>query len=190
SAACPTAEEVDARGRHHDLAALVQHFHQRADDAPVRLAAGGRRAGHGEPRGQRVARPHGLEPAELIDPGRAHARRVLEKAVVEEAHHHAPGHPPARDEPAVDAGLGRLLVRVEGLRIELAREGDHALLVHGAAAQLENLALLDVLPVAHPRAPPRSRPALVSYTPPAGLLIECGPDRSWSSPPDGPRGGR
>src|SRR5437867_13393257 len=79
-------EEVHPRGGHDHLAPLIPHLHHRADDPPVRFAARGGRLGHGETGGERVARAHRLEPAQLVDARGAKARRVLEEAVVEEAH--------------------------------------------------------------------------------------------------------
>ena len=49
--------------------------------------------------------------------------------------------------------LRRVGVDVERLRVELARECDHAVLLHGPTAELDNLAFLDVLPVAHGSSP-------------------------------------
>src|SRR2546425_123446 len=43
----------------------------------------------------------------------------------------------------------------KGCGVELAGECDHPLLVEGPAAQLDDLALLDVIPVAHESSPPR-----------------------------------
>src|SRR6266498_4377991 len=171
-------EKVHAGGGHDHLAVLVPHLHDGANDPAVRLAPRGSRLRHGQTGGERVAGPHGFEPAQLVDAGGPEARRVLEEALVEEAHERAPRMPAARDEPGPDAGLGGLRVGVKGLRIELAGEAQHALLVHGVAAQLDNLARLHVIPVAHERSPPRrcgggrGGPATVSYTRPRARLIE------------------
>src|SRR5438552_3899856 len=142
-------EEVDAPGGHDHLAVLVRHFHERADDPAVRLAPRRRRLENGQSAAQGVARAHGLEPFQLVDARRAETDRVFEKPVVEETHEHATRVPAARDEAAPDRALGRRLVRVERLRIELAREGEDGLLRHRAAPELDDLARLDVLPVAH-----------------------------------------
>src|SRR5947207_1165116 len=142
-------EEVDAPGGHDHLAVLVRHFHERADDPAVRLAPRRRRLENGQSAAQGVARAHGREPLQLGDARASEPDRVLEKPVVEETHEHATRVPAARDEAAPDRALGRRLVRVERLRIELAGEGEDGLLRHRAAPELDDLARLDVLPVAH-----------------------------------------
>src|SRR2546426_9305811 len=62
----PPAEQAEAAHGHHDLAVLVQDFGERAHHAAVRLAPRGHDLGDREARAQRVARPHGLEPADLV----------------------------------------------------------------------------------------------------------------------------
>src|SRR5215468_9576077 len=142
-------KEVHSGDGDHHLAVLVPHLHQRTNDAAVGLAPRRRRLEDGQARGEGVPGTDGLHPAQLVDAGRAHARAVLEEAVVEEAHEGAARVPAARDEAAPDAGLGGLLVGVKGLRVELAREAQHALLVHGVGAELYHLARFHVVPIAH-----------------------------------------
>src|SRR5215471_7117867 len=154
--AATAREEVHPGRGHHHLAMLVSHLHERADDAAVGLAPRRRRLEDGQPRAEGVTGTDGLHPAQLVDAGRAHAGGVLEEAVVEEAHQGAARVPAAGDEPAPDAGLGRLLVGVEGLRVELASEAQHALPVHGVGAELDDFPRLHVIPVAHDRSIPSS----------------------------------
>src|SRR5882672_10024051 len=138
-------EEVHARGGHDHLAVLIPQLHDRANDPAVWLASRGGGVKHGQAGGERVPGADGLEPAQLVEAGGPEARRVLEETLVEEAHQHAARVPAARDEPAPHTRLCGSLVGVKGLGVELAREADHAFLLHGVAAHLDNLACLDVI---------------------------------------------
>src|ERR1041384_3135813 len=86
------------------------------------------------------------------------------------------GLPAARDEAAEQARLRRLLVQVEGLRIELARVLDDLLLRDLVAPEAHDVAHRDVLEVLHARAPgPSGRrrymvmPTMASTTSPCWL---------------------
>ena len=87
-----------------------------------------------------VAGAHRLEPAQLVDPGRAHRRGAIQQAVREQAHERAHGMPAARDQPAIDRSGGRLLVEVERLRIPVPGEGDDLVPTERAPAQMMDLA--------------------------------------------------
>src|SRR3984893_11577386 len=138
-------EEVHARGGHDHLAVLVPQLHDGANDPAVWLASRGGGFEHGQAAGERVPGADGLEPAQLVEAGGPEARRVLEETLAEKTHQHAARVPTARDEPAPDTRLGGILVSVKGLGVELAREAQHALLLHGAAAEIDDVACLDVI---------------------------------------------
>src|SRR4029453_4473942 len=95
-------DEVGGFERHHHLAVLVQQLAVGLDEPPVGLGARRRRLEHGGAEAQGVARAHRLEPAQLVDAGRAHRCGVAEHRLVEHAHEQGAGVPAARDEPAVD----------------------------------------------------------------------------------------
>ena len=98
------AAEVAARDhRHHGDAVLVDHLAADPDRATFGPALGRRRLEHRQPSGERVAGPDRGEPAQLLDPGRAHAGRAAEQRVDVEPHPHRARVPAARDQPAESA---------------------------------------------------------------------------------------
>ena len=92
-----------------------------------------------------VARPHGSQPADLVDAGRAERGDAIEDAVAHHAHHHRAGVEPRGAKAADERPLRRLLVEMHRLRIELAGEGDDLLLRHLLAPAIVGPADLDVL---------------------------------------------
>src|SRR3989442_8875108 len=149
----PPAEHAEAAHGHDDLAVLVQDFGERAHHAAVRLAPRRHDLGDRETRPQRVARPHGLEPSDLVAAGRAERYRVLEERVPQQAHHDSDRLPAARDETAEHGALSRLLVGVERLRVVLAREGDDLVLRQRPRRRLAHLSGREVLEVEGHAAP-------------------------------------
>lgn len=124
---------------HDGLIALVDGSVVHFQDAPIRLRARGAHLGDLALDPERVLRPDGEQPADLLDPRRAHA------ASREQAH--VPKHPEgeheglksAGDDPAVGGFCRGLDVDVEGLRVEAQREVDDAALGEGDAPGREPL---------------------------------------------------
>src|SRR5690349_18996865 len=141
------AEHSKAADGHHRLAVLVEDLGQRAHDAAIGLAARRDDLGHGEARAQRVARPHGLEPADLVAARRAERCGLLEEAVPHEAHHDRDRLPAARDETAIDRALGRIFVGVERLRVVLPREPDDLVLRQRVRRRLAHLSGCEVFEI-------------------------------------------
>src|SRR5476649_1980181 len=75
------SDHVDALGGHDQLASLVGRMPMLVDDAQCRLALGRDLGGALDPGSQRVARTHGLQPADLVDAGRAQRRARVEIVV-------------------------------------------------------------------------------------------------------------
>jgi len=118
------------------------------DQTPVRVLGGFADAGHAEPRAERVPRAHRLEPAQLVDAARPHARHVVDEAAHEQSHEERGGVPAAGDQPAVDRLFGRFNAGMERLRVEPARELEDLLLADDLLAQLEHLTFAEVLQIA------------------------------------------
>jgi hypothetical protein len=64
--------------------------------------------------------------------------------------------PAAGDQPTVDAETRGIRIDVEGLRIVLPGEGDDLILREGRTADIQDIALVEVLEVAGQRRPARS----------------------------------
>src|SRR6185369_1735372 len=88
---------------------------------------------------QLIPGPYRTGPAELVEARADDAAGGLELAVHEKPHRHRGGMPAARRQALEDRALRGALVEVEGLRIELAREGLDARLVHAQSAGAERL---------------------------------------------------
>ena len=113
----------------------------------AQAGAAARAAGlqHLHRRPQLVAREHGSGPAELLAAGGAERRGLVEHLVDVEAHPQARGEPPRGGQRAEPRGLGGLVVDVEGLGVEAAREREHLLAVDHGGAELEDPARGEVL---------------------------------------------
>src|SRR6185369_8081257 len=176
----------DPHHRHHHLVVLVDELVAPADEAD-RLAAGRPGLEHLGAPGERIPRPHRLEPAAGVEAGRAAGRRRLAPVRVHrEAHQEAAGVPAARDEAAEDAPPRRLRIGVERLRVELAREGEHLRLRDGVRAERDDLPHREVFPVLHPsvsfRVSARRSPNRIMQTATAGGQIHRSSEPSTASP--------
>src|SRR5690349_12607361 len=99
------ADEIHHFKTHHDVALLIQHLDERADDAAVRLRLGASRFEHGDADRKLVAGKDRLVPPKFVTARRAHVGDARQIMVRVEAHHKARGVPAARDKAAVDALL-------------------------------------------------------------------------------------
>src|SRR5581483_4153796 len=153
-----------------ELALLVRDRVAHLDRPSVGLSPRRDRLRHLEAHAHLVARPHGPEPAQLVDAWRAEARAPVHEALDGQALDDRRRVPAARDEAAEGRASRRLVVQVEGLRVELAREGDDLLAGHDASSELGYHAGPEVLEVEHaekvihatddePEARPRDDPA-------------------------------
>src|SRR5688572_32902748 len=117
------------------------------DDPHFRPAPGRHLAGAFDPGIERVARPHRLQPADLVDPRRAQ-RRALVDVVVDEQPHQLGCDVPARGYEATEHRLpGGAGIDVEALRIVLAGEVHNFVGSEAGGAEIELLADLVVIPV-------------------------------------------
>src|SRR5262245_47321283 len=81
----------------------------------------------------------------MVDPESPLRGRVEQEAVAQHAHEHGAGVPARGREPAEQAGLAGLHVEMHGLRIEFACEFDDLLGGHQFLAEVEALALGEIL---------------------------------------------
>ena len=159
------------------------------DHAAARAALGRRRLEHGEARRQPVARPHRLQPADLVDAGRADAVGVLQVPVDEKPHEHGARvcQPLATSPPQIErfAASGSVWKycgskrRAEGDDLGLARRSRAAELDHlgraiilekkrvamkpsGSGARSERAICSEKTRARQARLPPRSRAAMVA----------------------------
>ena len=123
----------------------VDQLHQHLGDADVRPRAQHPLLERREAQAHRFARPHGFQPAHLVDAGRAERGGAAEEAVDQHAHHDRAGMIARRAQPADDRRLGGLLVEMDRLGVVGPREGDDGVLRHRRAAQHQRRADLDVL---------------------------------------------
>src|SRR5690606_35627854 len=140
---CPVDVPADPAG--DDLPALVDGLLLQADEATVGLRGRAPGLEHVEAAAQDVAGTHRCEPAQLVEPGGAHARDFGDEAVGEHPHHDRAGVPAARDQAAVGGALRRLGVDVEGLRIVALRELDDLFLGDQVLVELDDLTGLIIL---------------------------------------------
>src|SRR5256885_2077803 len=143
----PAGEEARALHGQDRLAPLIDRLVTHADHATVGFARRRPDLEHLAARGDRVAGAYGLEPADLVDAGRAHARHAMDQALDGEPERDADRLPAARDQASVDRGRGSGLVHVEGLRVVLLPEGDDLVAREGVRAELERVARLEILEI-------------------------------------------
>src|SRR5690606_25014428 len=141
------AEHAHAAHGQDDLAVLSQSFVTEVNHAAVGPRGGTARLQHLDARAKPIAGAHRLQPAHFVDPGRPHARPRRDEAVPQNAHHDAAGHPPARDQAAVDRGAGGVLVEMERLGVIAARELHDFLAGDEVVPDLEDLPRAIVLEV-------------------------------------------
>src|SRR5579875_122798 len=142
------ADEHGGGAVHQHFALGVEEFEQEID--PTAVGSRARRCGvaHGEPEAHALVGPQRFEEADLFDAGRAEIGGIEQHGVDGEPHGDAAGVPAAGDDPA-ETGRGRVrVVEMEGLRIEIAREGDDLGLRYRPAAAVEDLTRPVILPVA------------------------------------------
>src|SRR5688500_12586500 len=133
----------------HQLAALVDRF-PAVLDQPHALARRRRaRLEQDADVNQRVAGPHRLEPADVVDARRAQAHRLVDVALDHQPHADRAGLPATRDQPAERALLGLFRVGMKRLRVVLLAEAHDLGLGKGMAPELGALAELEVFPVLH-----------------------------------------
>ena len=95
---------------------------------------------------QDVAGIDRLQPAQLLDAGRAKGRRLEQVAVAQHSHRHRAGVPAACGEAAEERRLGGSVVEMKGLGIEVAREREHGFAGDFVVAELADLADRKVFP--------------------------------------------
>src|SRR6185436_10889889 len=94
------------------------------DQADAGLRFGGPGGCRGAPVADGIAGPHWREPADVVQPGRSEARGAADILIHHQAHRDAAGVPTARYQTLEEGVLRCPGIDVEGLRVELAREGD------------------------------------------------------------------
>src|SRR3954454_11802408 len=136
--------EIYARGLHLLLAA-GEHFPPHGHDPGLGMFRRPPLSEDSVARRQRFSRKHRLQPFDLIEAGRTEARRLAEIAVDHHAHQHRAGVPAGGAEASENRFPARILIDMERLWVELARESLDLLGRDLVAAELARLPDLEVL---------------------------------------------
>src|SRR6266852_441196 len=104
----PTDERWQA-DEEDPLASLVEQLAETDHRAALGMALRFFLGEHGHPSAQHVARPHRLEPAQLVETARTDARRIAKESAHEKAHEDRTGVPAARDQAFEHRARRRLL---------------------------------------------------------------------------------
>src|SRR5262249_24195025 len=120
-----------------------------------------------------VARAHRPEPADLVDPGRAHARHTMDEALDGETERHPDRLPATGDQSSVDRARGRGLVHVEGLRIVAPAEFDDLVTRERVRPERVGLSGLEVLEIERGHDPEGSSTRSRSTGEPAGFARDA-----------------
>src|SRR5215470_17457151 len=143
-----TPRQLHRREGDHVLVALVPDPVPHPQHAAVGLGGGGLLVDHLELAVERVAGPHRLEPAQLVEAGRAHAAGAEDAGLENHAESERQRLETAGDEPAVVARFRRLDVDVERLRVVAHGEIDDQALRERDARRHHALAALEIVEVA------------------------------------------
>src|SRR5258708_15770549 len=138
---------------------LVEYPHGGHQHAAIGLRARGADLGDGELAVDGVAGTHRSRPAQLVEPGRAHAAGAKDAEIEEGAEAERHGLEAAGDQPTIIARLRRLDIEMERLRIVAQGEIEDHALAHRDTGRDEALADGEILEIAiaHRRQPTPSR---------------------------------
>src|SRR5687767_6373999 len=130
------AKKPPAFHREHELAALVDRLPAVLHQSDAFARGRGARLEHHAPVGEGVPGAHRLQPAHVVDAGRAQARRLVDVTLAHQAHAHRAGVPAAGDQAAEHGFFRQGRVDMERLRVVLPAESDDLLLGEGVPPEL------------------------------------------------------